>query len=90
MELCFENEKASVSKEINDDGKLVKIRVKYKGADETVEEYYIEEETPIYAWTTKYTTPSGAKATEVSLRCGIPQERMQDKLKAIVNTLKQS
>ena len=87
MEQCFENEKASVLRELDSNGDLIKIEIKYNDASRTVEEYYIEEEIPIYARHTKYTILTGVKATDVSLRCGVSKQQLPNKLKEIIAEL---
>jgi hypothetical protein len=88
MKLYFENKKASVFTENNKQDDLVKIEVRHKDENETVEEYYFDKEILICAKHKKYTTPCGTKATNVLLTCGIPQERLLTKLDEIVNMLK--
>ena len=87
MEQCFENEKASLLRELDSNGDLIKIEIKYNDASRTVEEYYIEEEIPIYARHTKYTTLTGVKATDGSLRCGVSKQQLPNKLKEIIAEL---
>ncbi len=88
MELYFDKEKAKVFRMLDDKGDLVKIEIKYKDENETLEQYYLEDGVPIYARIIQYTTPAGAKSTDSSLRCGIPKEQLPNKLIQIMAKLK--